>query len=269
VPGSLLALDVLVFIPVRNEHRGGYERDRFGYPNDADGDGCNTRDEVLARDSSTLPQIDAFGCQVIAGDWYSPYDGRTLSDPADIQIDHLVALKEAWDSGAWAWDDARLRAFGNDLDDTRALRAVSSESNQSKSENDPSNWLPPNDGYVCTYLADWIAVKARWSLSMDQSEYGRIRNVLRDRCPDQVIAPWTPAPPPAEVPIVPALSPPPPTVAETPPPSTTCDPSYPTVCIPPSPPDLDCGDIPHRRFTVLPPDPHRFDGNDDGVGCEG
>ena len=48
-----------------------------------------------------------------------------------------------------------------------------------------------------------------------------------------------------------------------------CDPSYPTVCIPPSPPDLDCGDIADRRFTVLPPDPHRFDGNADGVGCEG
>lgn len=51
--------------------------------------------------------------------------------------------------------------------------------------------------------------------------------------------------------------------------ATACSPSYPTVCIPPSPPDLDCGDIPHRRFTVLPPDPHRFDGTDnDGLGCE-
>lgn len=52
-------------------------------------------------------------------------------------------------------------------------------------------------------------------------------------------------------------------------PPSNCDPSYPTVCIPPAPPDLDCGDIPHRRFEVLPPDPHRFDGNHDGVGCEG
>lgn len=47
-----------------------------------------------------------------------------------------------------------------------------------------------------------------------------------------------------------------------------CDPSYPTVCIPPPPPDLDCKDIPHRRFQVLPPDPHRFDGDNDGIGCE-
>lgn len=47
-----------------------------------------------------------------------------------------------------------------------------------------------------------------------------------------------------------------------------CHPSYPTVCIPPPPPDLDCADVPHRRFTVIPPDPHRFDGDGDGVGCE-
>jgi micrococcal nuclease len=47
-----------------------------------------------------------------------------------------------------------------------------------------------------------------------------------------------------------------------------CEPSYPDVCIPPSPPDLDCGDVANRRFTVYPPDPHRFDGDFDGVGCE-
>lgn len=60
----------------------------------------------------------------------------------------------------------------------------------------------------------------------------------------------------------------PPPIA-TPAPRQTCSPAYPTVCIPPAPPDLDCGDIPHRRFPVLPPDPHRFDGSDnDGIGCE-
>jgi transposase len=56
--------------------------------------------------------------------------------------------------------------------------------------------------------------------------------------------------------------------APPPPPPSNCHPSYPTICIPPPPPDLDCGDVPHRRFTVLPPDPHRFDGDHDGIGCE-
>lgn len=92
--------------------------------------------------------------------------------------------------------------------------------------------------------------------------------------------PPTPAPtaPPTPVPTDPPTAPPPPPptqppapviVTEPPAPQPACDPSYPTVCIPPYPPDLDCGDITHRKFTVLPPDPHGFDGNDkDGVGCE-
>lgn len=82
-------------------------------------------------------------------------------------------------------------------------------------------------------------------------------------------------PPRAPVVTTVPLAPPPavpPTAAPVPqptaPPSGNCDPAYPTVCIPPPPPDLDCGDIPYRRFQVLPPDPHNFDGNSDGVGCE-
>ena len=65
-----------------------------------------------------------------------------------------------------------------------------------------------------------------------------------------------------------ATNTPPPARANTPAPQTNCDPSYPDVCIPSFPPDLNCDDIPYRRFTVLPPDPHRFDGDDDGLGCE-
>ena len=81
----------------------------------------------------------------------------------------------------------------------------------------------------------------------------------------------TPAPPPAtDTPKPPptntAVPPPPPTAA--PAQAETCSPSYPGVCIPPPPPDLDCGDISYRRFRVLPPDPHRFDGDHDGIGCE-
>ena len=72
-----------------------------------------------------------------------------------------------------------------------------------------------------------------------------------------------PAPPPPA-----ASNPPPPTPTPTQPPRANCDPSYPDVCIPPPPPDLDCGDIPHRNFRVLPPDPHRFDTDRDGIGCE-
>ena len=210
------------------------------------------------RDSLTPAQVDAGGCAVIAGDWYSRYDGITWSDPAELEIDHVVALKEAWDSGAWAWDDARLTAFGNDVDDVRSLVAVTGAENQAKSDKDPSNWIPSNPDAVCTYLADWTSIKARWGLSMDESEHGRIRNLLTDRCPGQTIAPWEP------VPAVVATTPAPPAPAPVPAPplaavpASDCDPSYPTLCIPVGAPDLDCGDIPDRRFPVLPARPARL-----------
>ena len=203
MPGSHLALDVLALIAVANEVQDGYDRERFGYPGDLDGDGCDTRAEVLIRDSLTPAQVDPAGCHVVAGDWRSPYDGVTWTDPAELEIDHVVALKEAHDSGAWAWQPNRLVAFGNDLDDPRTLRAVTAAVNRDKGDADPSNWLPPDETYLCTYLGDWVAIKARWGLSMDQSEHGRIRNLLTDRCPGHVIAPWPDAPPDAPPPTVP------------------------------------------------------------------
>jgi hypothetical protein len=266
-PGQLLATDVLAMIPIEREQGAGYNRELFGYGSPIDGFGCRTRALVLIRDSLTPPQIDRGGCAVVAGDWFSTYDGLTSSDPGDIEIDHVVALKEAWDSGANAWSADRLEAFSNDVVDDRTLRAVTGEVNQAKSDNDPTNWLPPAPDAVCGYLADWVSIKARWGLSMDESEHGRIRNLLTDRCPGQTIAPWVDVPPSAPTDPVGPLPATPPAAPTAPPVDGNCDPSYPGVCIPPSPPDLDCGDITLRRFEVLPPDPHRFDGDDNGIGC--
>jgi hypothetical protein len=186
-----------------------------------------------------------------------------------VQIDHVVALKEAWDSGASAWDGARLQAFANDVADPRTLRVVTADVNAAKGEKDPVNWLPPDPAATCPYLADWVAIKARWGLTMDESEHGRVRNLLTDRCPGLTLAPWEPVPAaPTTGPVAPPIpvTPPPPVPPAAP--GGSCDPAYPGVCIPPAPPDLDCGDIAARRFTVLPPDPHRFDADSDGIGCE-
>jgi hypothetical protein len=210
-PSGLLLLDVLAFVAVANEHRGGYQRDLFEHWI-GQGGGCTTRDIVLGRDSSSPVQRDLFGCDVVAGDWFSVYDGAVLTDPADVDIDHVVALKEAWDSGAWAWSAEQRRAFANDLTDPRTLRAVADDANSDKGERDPSNWLPPRQEYWCTYLGDWVAIKVRWGLTMDQSEYGRIRNLVRDRCLDWRIEPTQPLPafpePVAIQPIAPPLAPP-------------------------------------------------------------
>ena len=187
VVGSALAL--LQSVRVENEFTYGYDRSLFEHWRDVDGDGCDSRDQVLKRDSISLPQVDPISCDVIAGDWISPYDGARWSNPSDIDIDHVVALKEAWDSGAWSWSSAQRRAFANDTSDSRTLLAVTDSVNQSKSDRDPSNWLPPLQSYTCTYLGNWIAVKVRWNLSMDSSEFGRIRNLLQSTCASLDIAP--------------------------------------------------------------------------------
>lgn len=242
---------------------GGYDRALFGQWIDSDGDGCDTRAEVLRAESITPAQVDPPGCFVLAGDWRSVYDGYTTDDPTELEIDHLVALHEAWLSGAATWSPERRRAFANDLAHPGALVAVTAAMNQSKGDDDPAVWQPPNRDAWCLYAADWITVKTRWQLRADPAEITALRNMLRG-CgappATTTLAPSTPRPP--------AITPPqalvPPTRSR-----SGCDPSYPTVCIPPAPPDLDCGDIPYRRFAVRPPDPHGFDGNDnDGIGCE-
>ena len=175
------------------ENEAGYNRDLFHYPTDADRDHCDTRAEVLIRDT-TAPVNATPGCTIVSGQWFSAYDGQTVTNAADIEIDHVVALKEAWDSGASAWDDSRRAAFGNDLTDPRTLAAVTASSNQAKSDSDPAQWLPPLVSDQCPYLGSWIAIKVRWGLAMDQSEHDRILNLLEGQCFGLTVPPITPAP---------------------------------------------------------------------------
>ena len=175
------SLVVLSSIRVENENGSGYDRSLFEHWIDVDGNGCNTRYEVLIRDSDTRPTVSS-GCSLSGGKWYSAYDGFISADSGTFDIDHLIPLKEAWDSGARNWTDERRKLFANDLTDRRTLIAVSASSNRGKSDNDPSNWLPSNEAYVCPYIIDWTDVKAKWGLTMDQSEVGRIRGLLRDTC---------------------------------------------------------------------------------------
>ncbi len=176
-----LAIDVLLTIPIELETPAGYDRDLFPAWSDADGDGCDTRDEVLIRDAGGTAEVGA-NCGVTSGLWYSVYDGVWLDHASQLDVDHVVALKEAWDSGAKEWDTARREAFANDIDDPHSLIAVSSSSNQEKGAADPSNWLPDNPNDQCRYIVAWVIVKARWELSMDESEHGRIHNLFEGPC---------------------------------------------------------------------------------------
>ncbi|GHD53929.1 HNH endonuclease family protein [Streptomyces galbus] len=184
-PGETVTLpvqDALAQLPVRIEDRTGYERTAFRHWVDADRDGCNTRAEVLKAEAVTAPEQGA-SCRLSGGEWYSAYDDRYLQGPSGLDIDHLVPLAEAWDSGASAWSAAEREAYANDLGDDRALIAVSAASNRSKADQDPSTWLPPATGYRCQYATDWVADKTRWALSIDPAEADALSDLL-DACPD-------------------------------------------------------------------------------------
>lgn len=160
---------VLKTLAVRSESRSGYQRTLFNHWRDADGDSCDTREEVLIRQSQVSAQVGP-GCRVYSGRWTSAYDAVVVTDPSTLDIDHVVALAEAWDSGASRWSFTTRQAFANDLAFTGSLIAVTASSNRSKSDRDPAEWLPGNSAYRCTYVTTWIAVKYRWSLSIDSAE---------------------------------------------------------------------------------------------------
>lgn len=158
-----------------------YDRAAFEHWIDADGDQCTTRYEVLIEESTT-PVTVQDQCHLVGGTWVSPYDGFATTAVTEIQIDHVVALAEAWRSGAWAWTSDQRRAFANDLDVPYALTAASGVSNQAKADKDPAKWLPSNTSYVCEYVTSWALVKYRWSLSVDPQELAALQRELSGSC---------------------------------------------------------------------------------------
>jgi len=162
---------------IEPERGDGYDRDLFRHWVDADGDGCDTRKEVLIAESLEPVQTGS-KCVILSGRWYSIYDNTETTDSSRFDIDHVVALKEAWDSGAWNWSADQRREFANDLSQPYFLIAVSASSNRSKSDRDPAEWLPSNTAYRCEYVRVWVQVKRAWNLSVDQAEHDAIRNIL-------------------------------------------------------------------------------------------
>jgi hypothetical protein len=152
----------------------GYDRDLFPHWINIEGS-CDTRETVLKRDGTGVTT--GSDCYPTAGDWYSVYDQVWLSEPSDVSIDHIVALAEAWRSGASGWTTDERQTFANDLEHAQLI-AVSISSNSSKGDNDPSEWKPPNTGVWCIYAREWIDVKYVYGLTMDAPEKAALEDML-------------------------------------------------------------------------------------------
>jgi hypothetical protein len=151
----------------------GYSRAKFPHWRSS-GENCDVRDTVLKRDGT---KIKTSGCNVTGGAWTSVYDGVKITDPARVDVDHMVPLANAWRSGAADWTDDKRGDFANDLDDPQLL-AVSAAANRAKGDQDPSTWKPKATGIWCEYARDWIVVKSHWKLSVTAAEKSSLTDML-------------------------------------------------------------------------------------------
>jgi hypothetical protein len=152
----------------------GYSRDKFPHWHTVSGT-CNTRETVLKRDGSNVSV--GSDCYPTSGSWYSYYDGVTRTSASQISIDHVVALAEAWRSGASSWTTSRREAFANDVTGPQLI-AVTTEVNSSKGDSDPSAWKPPRTSSYCGYSKFWIHTKYRWGLSLQSAEKSALQSML-------------------------------------------------------------------------------------------
>ena len=182
------ALDVLATLPVKGRAaRTGYSRDQFGQAwADVDRNGCDTRNDVLRRDLSALAlKPGTRDCVVLSGVLKDPYTATLInflrgnSTSSAVQIDHVVALSDAWQTGAQQLSPAQRLSFAND---PQNLLAVDGPANQQKSDGDAATWLPPNKSFRCEYVARQISVKSSYSLWVTQAEHDAMARILAD-CP--------------------------------------------------------------------------------------
>jgi hypothetical protein len=164
----------------------GYTRAAFGQAwADVDRNGCDTRNDILRRDLTGVvlkPGTD--GCVVLSGTLHDPYTGRDvahLRGSGRVEIDHVVALSDAWETGAASWPVAERVALANDPLD---LLATASEVNRAKRGSDAASWLPPRVAARCAFAARQVAVKARYRLGVTRAERDTLARVL-GTCPGE------------------------------------------------------------------------------------
>ncbi len=160
----------------------GYSRARFGPAwEDVDHNRCDTRNDILRRDLTRVVLRAGSRCVVSSGILHDPYTGRTIRfvrgvrTSLAVQIDHVVALADAWRTGAARWAPARRLAYAND---PLVLLAVDGPSNEAKGDDDASAWLPPNRAFDCPYVARQVAIKTRYRLWVTAAERAAMTRTL-------------------------------------------------------------------------------------------
>ncbi|MFC7847103.1 DUF1524 domain-containing protein [Arthrobacter sp. NPDC057388] len=184
------AADLLATLPVKGRApKTGYERALFG-PTwaDVDQNGCDTRNDILGRDLTEVTYTNSVPCTVKTGILADPYTGTTISfvrgttTSSAVQIDHVVALSDAWQKGGQLLSTEVRTAFAND---PQNLQATDGPTNQQKGDGDAATWLPPNKGFRCEYVARQVSVKARYGLWVTQAEHDAMAGILAG-CPGQL-----------------------------------------------------------------------------------
>ena len=189
-PATPSALAVALLLAVKGRApMTGYDRSLFGHAwKDTDRNGCDQRNDVLGRDLTGVAyEVGTHDCVVLTGALGDPYSGTTIAFTRGqatsnaVQIDHVVALADAWQKGAQQWDAAKRESFANDLVN---LLAVDGPLNEQKGAGDTATWLPPNTAYRCAYVARQVGVKATYGLWVTPAEQDAMVHVL-STCPEQ------------------------------------------------------------------------------------
>ena len=165
----------------------GYTRAQFPHWSDPDRNGCDARNDTLKRDLTNITyKVGTRDCKVVGGQLLDPFSGKSItfsSTKSNIDIDHLVALSNAWQTGAAYFDKAKRTQIAND---PLNLLAVDAKLNRQKGDGDAATWLPPAKSFRCEYVAAQIAVKVKYSLWLTAPEKSAMSRVL-ESCPDQLL----------------------------------------------------------------------------------
>lgn len=156
-----------------------YDRSLFGGWVDLDGDCQNTRQEVLQKMSTGALSYTSNNCIVTRGKWVDPYTGKTFTSARDVEVDHLVPVRWAWDHGALSWPADKRAAFVNDLSN---LFIVDRFVNQRKGAKGPDKWLPPSDAFRCQYVTRFQRVVLKYGMTLSEEEREKFKKILKEVC---------------------------------------------------------------------------------------